>query len=76
MGAETRDHGLGGRRNVQALTVNAAAYYEKWNGVQQTNSLSSCGYVYTANAGDALASEAFPAGQPGALLAEQLDLGR
>ncbi len=35
------------------LTLNAAAYYEKWNGVQQTNSLSSCGYVYTANAGDA-----------------------
>jgi iron complex outermembrane receptor protein len=35
------------------LTVNAAAYFEKWNGVQQTNSLSSCGYVYTANAGDA-----------------------
>ena len=35
------------------LTVNAAAYFENWNGVQQTNSLSSCGYVYTANAGDA-----------------------
>ena len=33
--------------------MNAAAYFEKWNGVQQTNSLSSCGYVYTANAGDA-----------------------
>ncbi len=35
------------------LTLNAAAYYVNWNGVQQTNSLSSCGYVYTANAGDA-----------------------
>ncbi len=35
------------------VTVNAAAYFENWNGVQQTNSLSSCGYVYTANAGDA-----------------------
>jgi iron complex outermembrane receptor protein len=35
------------------VTVNAATYFESWNGVQQTNSLSSCGYVYTANAGDA-----------------------
>ncbi len=35
------------------LTVNAATYFEHWNGVQQANSLSSCGYVYTANAGDA-----------------------
>jgi outer membrane receptor protein involved in Fe transport len=35
------------------LTLNAAAFYLKWKGVQQTNSLSSCGYVYTANAGDA-----------------------
>ena len=35
------------------VTVNAAAYYERWNGVQQTNALSPCGYVYTANAGDA-----------------------
>ncbi len=35
------------------LTVNAATYFEHWNGVQQTNSLSSCGYVYTANSGDA-----------------------
>jgi iron complex outermembrane recepter protein len=35
------------------VTVNASAYYERWNGVQQTNALSSCGYIYTANAGDA-----------------------
>ncbi len=35
------------------ITVNSAAYFERWNGVQQSNSLSSCGYVYTANAGDA-----------------------
>ncbi len=35
------------------LTVNAATYFEKWAGVQQQNSLSSCGYNYTANAGDA-----------------------
>jgi len=41
------------RSSDNRLTVNAAAYFENWNGVQQTNSLSSCGYVYTANAGDA-----------------------
>jgi outer membrane receptor protein involved in Fe transport len=35
------------------VTVNASLYFEKWSGVQQTNALSSCGYVYTANAGDA-----------------------
>jgi outer membrane receptor protein involved in Fe transport len=35
------------------VTVNGALYFEKWNGVQQTNSLSTCGYVYTANAGNA-----------------------
>ena len=35
------------------MTVNASIYFEKWDGVQQTNSLSSCGYVYTANAGNA-----------------------
>ncbi len=35
------------------VTINAATYFESWIGVQQTNSLSSCGYVYTANAGDA-----------------------
>jgi iron complex outermembrane recepter protein len=35
------------------MTVNASIYFEKWAGVQQTNSLSSCGYVYTANVGDA-----------------------
>jgi outer membrane receptor protein involved in Fe transport len=35
------------------VTVNGALYFEKWSGVQQTNALSSCGYVYTANAGNA-----------------------
>ncbi len=35
------------------VTVNGALYFEKWSGVQQTNALSQCGYVYTANAGDA-----------------------
>jgi iron complex outermembrane recepter protein len=35
------------------VTINTSVYYERWNGVQQTNALSSCGYIYTANAGDA-----------------------
>jgi iron complex outermembrane recepter protein len=35
------------------VTVNGSLYFEKWSNVQQTNSLSSCGYVYTANAGNA-----------------------
>ena len=35
------------------ITINGALYAENWNGVQQTNSLSSCGYIYTANAGNA-----------------------
>ncbi len=35
------------------MTVNASIYFEKWDGVQQTNALSSCGYIYTANAGNA-----------------------
>jgi iron complex outermembrane recepter protein len=35
------------------FSVNASGYYESWVGVQQVNSLSSCGYVYTANVGDA-----------------------
>jgi iron complex outermembrane receptor protein len=35
------------------VTVNGALYFEKWSGVQQTNALSTCGYVYTANAGNA-----------------------
>ena len=41
------------RSSDNRITVNSAAYFERWNGVQQSNSLSSCGYVYTANAGDA-----------------------
>jgi outer membrane receptor protein involved in Fe transport len=35
------------------VTINGSVYFEKWNGVQQANSLSSCGYTYTANAGNA-----------------------
>jgi iron complex outermembrane recepter protein len=35
------------------VTINGSVYYESWIGVQQVNALSSCGYVYTANAGDA-----------------------
>jgi outer membrane receptor protein involved in Fe transport len=35
------------------VTVNSAIYFESWTGVQQANSLSSCGYLYTANAGNA-----------------------
>jgi iron complex outermembrane receptor protein len=35
------------------FSVNAAGYFESWVGVQQVNALSSCGYVYTANVGDA-----------------------
>jgi outer membrane receptor protein involved in Fe transport len=34
------------------FSVNASAYFESWIGVQQVNSLT-CGYVYTANVGDA-----------------------
>jgi iron complex outermembrane recepter protein len=41
------------RSSDSRITVNASAYFESWSGVQQSNSLSSCGYVYTANAGDA-----------------------
>ena len=35
------------------FSVNASGYFESWVGVQQVNGLSSCGYVYTANVGDA-----------------------
>jgi hypothetical protein len=35
------------------VTINAAGYFESWIGVQQTNALSPCGYIYTANAGNA-----------------------
>ena len=35
------------------FSVNASGYFESWVGVQQVNALSSCGYVYTANVGDA-----------------------
>src|ERR1700722_6823010 len=35
------------------FSVNASGYFESWTGVQQVNSLSTCGYVYTANVGDA-----------------------
>lgn len=35
------------------VTINASGYFEHWSAVQQTNALSPCGYIYTANAGDA-----------------------
>jgi iron complex outermembrane receptor protein len=35
------------------VTINGSVYFEKWNNVQQANSLSSCGYTYTANTGNA-----------------------
>ena len=35
------------------VTINGSVYFEKWIGVQQANALSSCGYIYTANAGNA-----------------------
>jgi iron complex outermembrane recepter protein len=35
------------------VTINASTYFENWSDVQQTNALSPCGYIYTANAGDA-----------------------
>jgi len=35
------------------VTINSSVYFESWIGVQQVNALSSCGYVYTANAGNA-----------------------
>jgi len=41
------------RTDDRRVTVNASAYYTKWSSVQQVNALSSCGYVYTANVGDA-----------------------
>jgi outer membrane receptor protein involved in Fe transport len=40
------------RSSDNRITVNTAGYFESWVGVQQVNPLS-CGYVYTANAGDA-----------------------
>jgi iron complex outermembrane receptor protein len=41
------------RTEDRRLTINASTYFEHWSGVQQTNALSSCGYIYTANVGDA-----------------------
>jgi outer membrane receptor protein involved in Fe transport len=35
------------------VTINSAVYFESWTGVQQTNSLSPCGFIYVANAGNA-----------------------
>jgi iron complex outermembrane receptor protein len=40
------------RSSDNRVTINAAGYFESWIGVQQVNPLN-CGYVYTANAGDA-----------------------
>lgn len=41
-----------GRASDHRLTINAAEYYERWNGVQQYVPLN-CGFPFTANAGDA-----------------------
>jgi iron complex outermembrane recepter protein len=35
------------------LTVAASAYHLKWNNIQQANFLTSCGFQYTGNFGDA-----------------------
>jgi iron complex outermembrane receptor protein len=40
------------RSSDNRVSVNAAGYFESWIGVQQVNPLN-CGYVYTANAGNA-----------------------
>ncbi len=40
------------RSSDNRVTINAAGYFENWAGVQQVNPLN-CGYIYTANAGDA-----------------------
>ncbi len=40
------------RSSDNRFSVNAAGYFESWTGVQQVNALP-CGYVYTANAGNA-----------------------
>ena len=41
------------RSSDNRFSINAAGYFESWVGVQQVNALSPCGYVYTANVGDA-----------------------
>src|SRR5258706_2208747 len=41
------------RSSDNRFSVNPSGYFESWVGVQQVNALSSCGYVYTANVGDA-----------------------
>ena len=40
------------RSSDSRISINAAGYFESWVGVQQVNPLN-CGYIYTANAGDA-----------------------
>jgi outer membrane receptor protein involved in Fe transport len=35
------------------ISINASGYFESWTGVQQTNNLTECGEIYTANAGNA-----------------------
>ena len=35
------------------ISINASGYFEAWTGVQQSNNLTECGNVYTANAGNA-----------------------
>ena len=41
------------RSSDNRVSINASGYFESWVGVQQVNALSSCGYVYSANVGDA-----------------------
>jgi iron complex outermembrane receptor protein len=41
------------RSSDNRFSLNVSGYFESWVGVQQVNALSSCGYVYTANVGDA-----------------------
>ncbi len=35
------------------ISINASGYFEAWYGVQQTNNLTECGEIYTANSGNA-----------------------
>lgn len=35
------------------VSINTSIYFESWTGVQQLNTLTECGFQYTANAGNA-----------------------
>ncbi|MBS0394752.1 MAG: TonB-dependent receptor [Proteobacteria bacterium] len=45
--------GAKGRALDNRLSFSAAAYYIRWNNIQQTINLPSCGYTLTTNVGDA-----------------------